>query len=56
MLRIRFLAVVALVALMIPALGCGSRHRCCPKRPADPCCPTPGLGGPPPPPPVAGGF
>jgi hypothetical protein len=63
MLRNNFIRAAALVALLIPALGCGSNNRCCPTRPAGPaslgppppgnCCPNPGAM--PPPPPVAGG-
>ena len=60
MFRLRFLAVVALIALLIPALGCGSRNRCCGPKPTSSftppgqCCPTPGIA--PPPPATAGGF
>jgi hypothetical protein len=60
MLRNNFIRAAALLALLIPALGCGSNNRCCPTRPVPPtggCCPAPGPGpgALPPPPPVAGG-
>ena len=38
MKRSRFFAVVALIALLIPAIGCGSRNRCCGPKP---CAPPP---------------
>jgi hypothetical protein len=55
MLRFRFLFAAAFLALLIPVMGCGTHHRCCPSKPTDPCCPNPNLGAPPPPP-VTGGF
>jgi len=53
MFRLRFLVAAVLVAFLLPVLGCGTKHRCCPKPPGGPCNggPPPGAFAPPPPPP-----
>ncbi|MCE9531604.1 MAG: hypothetical protein K8T89_10850 [Planctomycetes bacterium] len=62
MFRNRLILTLALIALMIPILGCGSRHRCCGPRPNSsmapppPNCCNPPPGNLPPPPSSMGGF
>lgn len=58
MSRIRLILAIGLIALILPAIGCGSRTRCCPSKPNDcspPCGGNPNV-PPPPPGPQGAGF